>query len=140
MRKLREQSGKEQPRSATHKALLDAIDRVGRSEGVPSIAAVAREAGVSASLVHNSYPDVAAAIRALRGREKRDDTAQLRAALVKERAMARRLRDENSTLLADLRALASVNEMLRQELAFRKAAGAANVVELRTQGRPKTGG
>lgn len=77
-----------------------------------------------------TYPDVAAAIRTLSGREKRDDVAQLRAALIKERAMAKRLRDENSALLADLRALASVNETLRQELALRKAAGAPNVVEL----------
>lgn len=122
--------GQDRPLTATHKTLLGAIERVCRTEGAPSIAAVAREAGVSASLIHNRYPDVAAAIRTLSGREKRDDVAQLRAALIKERAMAKRLRDENSALLADLRALASVNETLRQELALRKAAGAPNVVEL----------
>lgn len=125
--------GRDRPLTATHKTLLGAIERVCRTEGAPSIAAVAREAGVSASLIHNRYPDVAAAIRTLSGREKRDDVAQLRAALIKERAMAKRLRDENSALLADLRALASVNETLRQELALRKAAGAPNVVELRAR-------
>lgn len=125
--------GQDRPLTATHKTLLGAIERVCRTEGAPSIAAVAREAGVSASLIHNRYPDVAAAIRTLSGREKRDDVAQLRAALIKERAMAKRLRDENSALLADLRALASVNETLRQELALRKAAGAPNVVELRAR-------
>lgn len=125
--------GQDRPLTATHKTLLGAIERVCRTEGAPSIAAVAREAGVSASLIHNRYPDVAAAIRKLSGREKRDDVAQLRAALIKERAMAKRLRDENSALLADLRALASVNEALRQELALRKAAGAPNVVDLRAR-------
>lgn len=125
--------GRDRQLTATHKTLLGAIERVCRTEGAPSIAAVAREAGVSASLIHNRYPDVAAAIRTLSGREKRDDVAQLRAALIKERTMAKRLRDENSALLADLRALASVNETLRQELAMRKAAGAPNVVELRAR-------
>ena len=123
----------EQQRTATHKMLLGAIERVCRTEGAPSIAAVAREAGVSASLIHNRYPDVAATIRTLSGREKRDDVAQLRAALIKERAMAKSLRDENSALLADLRAVASVNETLRQELSLRKAAGAPNVVELKAR-------
>lgn len=125
--------GQEQPRTATHKALLDAIERVCRTEGAVSIAAVAREAGVSASLIHNRYPDVAAAIRTLTGRERRDDVARLRAALVKERAVAKSLRDENTALLADLRALASVNEALRQELALRKAAGAPNVIDIRAR-------
>lgn len=123
----------DRPPTETHKALLDAVERVCRTEGTPSIAAVAREAGVSASLVHNRYPDVATAIRKLSGREKRDDVAQLREALTKERAMAKSLRAENGALLADLRALASVNETLRQELALRMAAGAPNVVELRAR-------
>lgn len=125
--------GQKQPRTATHKALLDAIERVCRTEGDVSIAAVAREAGVSASLIHNRYPDVAVAVRALSGREKRDDIAQLRAVLIKERAMAKNLREENSALLADLRTLASVNETLRQELALQKATGAPNVVELKAR-------
>ncbi|MGR4870005.1 TetR family transcriptional regulator [Variovorax sp. LARHSF232] len=127
--------GQDRPSTATHKALLDAIERVCRTDGTPTITAVAREVGVSAALIHNRYPDVAATIRTLSGREKRDDVAQLRAALVKEQEIARSLRDENGALLADLRALASVNETLRQELALREAAEAPNVVPLGSRSR-----
>ncbi len=126
--------GQDRPPNATHKALLEAIERVCRTDGTPSITAVAREVGVSAALIHNRYPDIAATIRTLSGREKRDDVAQLRAALVKEQEMVKNLRDEYGALLADLRAMASVNETLRQELAMRKAVEAPNVVQLRSRG------
>ena len=52
--------GQGSPPTATHKALLEAIERVCRCEGVPTITAVAREAGVTPALIHNRYPDVAA--------------------------------------------------------------------------------
>jgi hypothetical protein len=123
--------GRQAQPTGTRKALLDAIERVCRTESSPSIAAVAREAGVTAALIHNRYPDLAASIRELSGRQKRDEAAQLRATLIEERVISKALRDENSALLADLRALASVNETLRQELALRKAADGANVVQLR---------
>ena len=62
----------EAARSATQKELEFAINRIkeGKSRVVPvgsrlSIAAVAKEAGVSNATIHNRYPDVANAIRKL---------------------------------------------------------------------------
>ena len=96
-------------RSRTHQALLDAIERV-RKDGVVTIAAVAREVGVSTSLIHNRYHDVST--------------------LARERDSNRALRAANSSLLMELRALASVNESLRRQLAFEQAKSAPNVVPL----------
>ncbi len=119
------------PRGERHRALLEAIDRVCRTDGVPTIAAVAREVSVSASLIHNRYPDVADTIRSLAGKERRDEVAALRAALVTEKAISQGLRVQNVELLADLRALASVNESLRREIVIERAKSAGKVISLR---------
>ena len=120
-----------QARGPTHKALLEAIDRVCRVDGTPTIAAVAREVGVTPALVHNRYPDVAEAIRALAGKKKHDQIAASRTALERERTTCRNLRAENADLLLHARALASVNESLRRQLAIEQAKAASNVVSLR---------
>jgi transposase-like protein len=119
------------PRGETHRALLEAIDRVCRTDGVPTIAAVAREVGVSASLIHNRYPRVADTIRTLAGKQKRDEVAALRAALETEKARSQELRVQNAQMLADLRALASINESLRREIAIERAKSAGKVITLR---------
>ncbi len=116
-------------RSRTHQALLDAIERV-RKDGVVTIAAVAREVGVSTSLIHNRYHDVAETIRALGGKTKRDALSAASSTLARERDSNRALRAANSSLLMELRALASVNESLRRQLAFEQAKSAPNVVPL----------
>lgn len=77
-----------------------------------SIAAVARESGVSRALIHNHYPGIAEAIREVQGhssRAKRDVKHQkLRA----ERDRNRALRLEIEELREKISRLASLNEML----------------------------
>lgn len=85
-----------------------------------SIAAVAREAGVSAALIHNHYPDVAETIREAMGRGERA-TRELKDKDVK--ALRNRIRELNSevkTLLTDVARLASINEVLIAENALFK--------------------
>ncbi len=117
-------------RSPTHKALLAAVERVCRTDGTPTITAVAREVGVTPALVHNRYPDVAEAIRTLAGKKKRDEVSAAKEALEKEQVKNRSLREENADLLAHARALASVNESLRRQLAIEQARAAGKVVTL----------
>ena len=77
-----------------------------------SIAAVAREAGVSAALIHNYYPKIADAIRAELGRDNRSarDAKQLQ--LVKERDRGRELRQQVEELRRQVARLSSINETL----------------------------
>ena len=86
-----------------------------------SIASVAREAGVSAALIHNHYPAIADAIRQVQGRSSRQqrDTnhEQLKAAREKTRA----LRCDVEQLRADVDRLASINEVLLAENAVLRA-------------------
>ncbi len=67
---------KRKPADTREKELLLAIHRIehGRAktdEKKVTIAAVAREAGISAALIHNHYPNVAEAIREIQGRSSR---------------------------------------------------------------------
>lgn len=117
-------------RGPTHKALLAAVERVCRTDGTPTITAVAREVGVTPALIHNRYPDVADAIRTLAGKIKRDEVTAAKEALEEERVRNRRLREENADLLAHARALASVNESLRRQLTIEQAKAARKVVTL----------
>lgn len=86
-----------------------------------SIAAVAREAGVSAALIHNHYPSVAEAIRVAQGSAVRTQRDEKHAELKAEREKARVLREQVSSLTSDLGRLTSINEVLLQEIALLKA-------------------
>lgn len=91
-----------------------------------SISAVATEAGVSAGLIHNTYPDIAEEIRAQVGRSTRQQR-DAKAAEVKEvRGRLKNLRTERDAALADVARLASINETLRQEIAMLRAAASGN--------------
>jgi hypothetical protein len=119
-----------QPRHETHKALLDAVDHLCRIGGAPTIAAVAREVGVTPGLIHNRYPEVASTIRNLSGKQKRDEITVLKAALQEERGKCSKLRAENYELFAEVRALASGNEALRRARAIEQARNAGKLVTL----------
>jgi AcrR family transcriptional regulator len=64
-----------------------------------TIAAVAREAGVSTALIHNHYPNVAEAIREAQGRSSRAQRD------VKHQDLIADLASINEVLMAELRAL-----------------------------------
>lgn len=108
-------------REKTREELQLAILRI-KNKGLKlSISAVATEAGVSASVIHNTYPDIAEEIRAQVGRGTRQQR-DAKAAEVKEvRERLKTLRTERDTALADVATLASINETLRQEVAMLRA-------------------
>ncbi|MNJ33867.1 hypothetical protein D3C77_285570 [compost metagenome] len=108
------------PADAREKELLFALHRIkhGRSktdEKKVTIAAVAREAGVSAALIHNHYPNIAEAIREVQGRSSRAQRDVKHQDLRAEREKGRALRLEIDALRAKVASLASLNEVLINE-------------------------
>jgi AcrR family transcriptional regulator len=86
-----------------------------------SIASVAREAGVSAALIHNHYPGIADAIRQAQGYNNRAQRDAKHQELKAERDKAKELRQEIASLRADVDRLASINEVLLAENAVLRA-------------------
>ena len=108
------------------KELLLALHRIerGRSktgEKKVTIAAVAREAGVSAALIHNHYTNIAEAIREIQGRSSRAQRDVKHQDLRTEREKSRALRLEVEELRAKVASLASLNEVLINENRILKA-------------------
>jgi AcrR family transcriptional regulator len=94
-----------------------------------SILSVAREAGISAALIHNHYPSIADDIRREQGRDSRAKRDAISLRLKKERDKNRKLRGENSALHTDIRRLASINEVLLAEnRSLRVRAGVESIV------------
>lgn len=119
-------TAKRKPSDARERDLNLALIRIQRGrahtgETKVSIAAVAREAGVSTALIHNHYPNIAEKIREAQGRSsriQRDEKLQdLRAECEKNRA----LRQEIKELRAQIASLASINEVLIAENRVLKA-------------------
>jgi AcrR family transcriptional regulator len=80
-----------------------------------TVAAVAKEAGVSTATIHNRHPEIAEQIRALQGKESRRQRDRKHAELQRVREANRALRAELAELKADLEKLASINETLALE-------------------------
>lgn len=130
------------PREQRKNQLLLAILRIERSrarttqEVLPSVASVAREAGVSTALIHTYFPEVAESIREKGGRSSRAQRdakhAELKVAQEKIRELQATI-DENRV---DKAKLASINEVLAIENSdLRARLGAKNVTDL----EPRTG-
>lgn len=105
---------------AREKELKLAILRIqrGRSKSGQtslSIAAVAREAGVSTALIHNHYPSIAEQIRDAQGRSSRTQRDDKQHDLKLERGKSRALREEIGELRSKIAMLASINEVLLLE-------------------------
>jgi hypothetical protein len=118
-------------RQQTALELRAALGRLQATGASPSIAAVAREAGVSAALLHNKYPDFAQEVRRLAGKPPRRHPDDLLTVLELERRRIKELRIEIEGWRQQVRALASVNEALRRELQIQQAMASGNVVTLR---------
>lgn len=95
-----------------------------------TIAAVAREAGISTALIHNHYPSIAEEIRECQGATKQAKEHVLRSELDEALRMNRELRRENSELKADLAKLGTINEVLIVENEELKNAKKSKVVGL----------
>ncbi|WP_296180002.1 TetR family transcriptional regulator [Pseudomonas sp. UBA1879] len=96
-----------------------------------TIAAVAREAGISTALIHNHYPKIAEAVREAQGRSSRAARDVKHQDLIAERKKSAEHRQEIEELRAKVAALASINEVLLDEIRVLKAkASDSKVVDL----------
>lgn len=114
-------SNARKPSKIREKELRLALLRIqhGRSQSgatQPTIAAVAREAGVSTALIHNHYPRIAEAIREAQGRASRAQRDVKQQELRTERSKNRELRIELENAHLKLATLASLNENLLAEI------------------------
>lgn len=99
-----------------------------------SIAAVAREAGVSTALIHNHYPAIAEAIRDAQGRSSRVIRDVKHQDLLAERKKSKAYREEIAELRVKIAHLASINEVLLDDNRMLKSKIAdPKVVDLTTK-------
>lgn len=108
------------------KQLRLAITRIerGRSQTKArklTISSVAREAGVSTSLIHNHHPEIAEVIREKQGRSSRAMRDAKQSELKAEREKNLKLRSENAQLRQQIAKLASVNELLTMNISSLEA-------------------
>lgn len=134
--KTKEKSANYKPAVDREKDLKLAIYRIesGRvrtKETKLSIAAVAREAGVSTALIHNHYPVIAEAIREKQGRSSRAMRDVKHQDLIAERQKSAGYRQEIEELRRKLASIASINEVLLDEnQGLKDKLKERNVVEL----------
>ncbi|BCQ39437.1 hypothetical protein ERHA54_20400 [Erwinia rhapontici] len=130
---------KRQTPARSRSKTLDVLEKVinGLVEGNKkiSIALVARAAGVTPGLIHNTYPAVAERIRILMGRSVRSQRDSKHEALMVEKEKNRVLRAKNDQLLEELTRIASVNQRLLFEMAELKAASNGDVVSISSKSR-----
>ncbi|MGN6259953.1 MAG: TetR family transcriptional regulator [Ralstonia sp.] len=108
-------------RKRTLEELNKALSRLQRSGEKITLKAVADEAGVSAPLLNNRYPDFAEQVRAIVGKSVRQQRNKKADLLTQEREKNHKLRELNKSQLVEIVRLASVNEALRAEIALCKA-------------------
>ncbi|HAV9031916.1 TPA: TetR family transcriptional regulator [Escherichia coli] len=122
-------------RSRTLDVLNKAIDDLAESNAKISIASVARAAGVTPGLIHNTYPAVAERIRIMMGKSVRTQRDSKHQALMLEKEKNRALRVENKQLLEELARIASVNQRLLFEMAELRAVYSGDVVSISSKPR-----
>ena len=117
-------------RKQTIDGIEQAIEQLQTSQGKLSISAVAKMAGVTPALIHNTYPDLAEKIRGLVGKATRTQRDAKHSALVREREINRALRQELVETRATIAKLASVNQTLLNEIAVLKGVATGKVVAI----------
>ncbi|NAP19628.1 TetR family transcriptional regulator [Pseudomonas syringae] len=130
MTKLSQEQTPSRSRSKTLETLNKVIESLVAANEKVSIASVARVAGVTPGLIHNTYPAVAEKIRTLTGRSVRAQRDSKHQALMSEKEKNRVLRAENEKILEELARIASVNQRLIFEMAELKAVSSGKVVAL----------
>lgn len=124
--------------NSTEKELQNALMRLkhGRPKVVDrkrkiSISALAEEAGVSDSAIHNRYPEIAAQVREITGKAHKIQRDEKNEKLKSEKTKNRELREYIEQLESDIRKLTSINATLSDENAQLKAELASgNVVRI----------
>ena len=125
-------------RKQTIDGIEQAIEQLQASQGKLSISAVAKMAGVTPALIHNTYPDLAEKIRGLVGKATRTQRDAKHSALVREREINRTLRQELVETRATIAKLASVNQTLLNEIAVLKGVATGKVVAIRRAREPSS--
>lgn len=128
--KLSQEQTPSRSRSKTLETLNKVIESLVAANEKVSIASVARAAGVTPGLIHNTYPAVAEKIRTLTGKSVRAQRDSKHQALMSEKEKNRVLRAENEKILEELARIASVNQRLIFEMAELKAVSSGKVVAL----------
>lgn len=122
------------PKARSRKKTVDEIQRaivqLQADQGKLSISAVAKLAGVTPALIHNTYPDIAEKIRGLVGKATRTQRDAKHDALICEREVNRALRQELAETRAELAKLASINQMLVNEVALLQGMATGKVVSI----------
>jgi predicted RNase H-like nuclease (RuvC/YqgF family) len=108
-------------RAKTKLALQRAIRRFESKGMTLSIAAIAREVGVTAPLIHNTYPLVANEINLKNNRSARQKNHVKTVALNEADERIRALTDKLKESEKNNKKLASINETLRDEIASLRA-------------------
>ena len=121
---------KTRSRNKTIDEIQQAIVRLQASQSKVSISAVARAAGITPALIHNTYPDMAEKIRGLAGKSMPIQRDAKQEALTREREINRTLREELAGLRADVAKLASINQVLLHEIAVIKGMESGKVVSI----------
>jgi len=121
---------KARSRKKTADEIQRAIEKLQASQGKISISAVAKMAGITPALIHNTYPDIAEKIRGLGGRATRTQRDSKREELVREREVNRSLRQELTAARTDLAKLASINQTLLNEVALLKGIATGKVISI----------
>lgn len=111
-------------------ALLAALEILQREQQKISISAVARKAGVTPALIHNTYPDVAEQIRTITGQHPEAKSARGNETLRVLQTANKHLHQENAQLHADVARLASIVQTLTDEIARLRAVAVGKVVDL----------
>lgn len=93
-----------------------------------SISALAEEAGVSDSTIHNRYPQIAAEVREIIGKAHKTQRDEKNEKLKSEKSKNRELREYIEKLEEDIRKLTSINATLSSENAQLKAELASDKV------------
>ncbi len=117
-------------RSKTLAALNKVVDDLIAGDEKLAITSVARAAGVTPGLIHNTYPSIAERIRNIVGKSVRAQRDSKHQALMSEKEKNRVLRAENDQLLAEVARLASVNQRLIFEMIQLKAVANGKVTAL----------
>ncbi len=115
----------------TLKALENALIRLEKIRTNISLAALAEEAGVADSTIHNRYPEIAAQVRQIIGKEHKSQRDKKSQELKTEKSKNQELRAEIESLEADVRKLTSINATLERENAqLRAELASGNVVRI----------
>lgn len=124
------ETAKVRSRKTTAEDIQQAIVRLQENQIKVSISSVAKAAGVTPALIHNTYPAIAEQIRTLIGKATRAQRDAKHEAVIREREINRALRSDIAALRADVAKLASINQVLMTEVAVLKGMASGKLVSI----------